>query len=164
MAKNLMSESGIAEDMIRSYIQFGCAEIHAKTLYEKTIAELNNGLVDVEDAEVVQKHLDKAQMFREDINDYAELRRGIMRKLLEMFPNGDKSMWCQAKHLGIGMMTLFESYQASDDDAELLNMAYKANEAFTKVMSRFLGVEITSCIACLSDMLRGDEYEETETN
>lgn len=130
---------------------------HAKTLYEKTIAELNNGLVDVEDAEVVQKHLDKAQMFKEDINDYAELRRGIMRKLLEMFPNGDKSMWCQAKHLGIGMMTLFESYQASEDDAELLHMAYVANEAFTKAMSRFLGVEITSCASCFADALKGEE-------
>lgn len=164
MGRNSMSETGQAEDMIRSYIQFGCAEIHAKTLYEKTIAELENGLINVEDAEVVQKHLERAEMFKDDINDYAELRRGIMRKLLEMFPNGDKSMWCQAKHLGIGMMTLFESYQASDDDAELLNMAYKANEAFTKAMSRFLGVTITSCSACFSDLMRGIEYEETEKN
>ena len=157
MAKNLMSESGIGEDLIRSYIQFGCAEIHAKTLYEKTIAELNNGLIDVEDSEAVQKHLDKAQMFRDDISTYAELRRGVMRVLLERFPNGDKAMWCQAKHLGIGMMTLFEAYQASDDDAELLHMAYEANEAFTNAMSRFLGVEITSCAACFSEMLRGDD-------
>lgn len=157
MAKNQYSESGQAEDMIRSYVQFGCAEIHAKTLYEKTIAELNNGLVDVEDNEVLQSHLDKAERFREDINSYAKLRRDVMRKLLEMFPNGDRSMWCQAKHLGIGMMTLFEAYQASEDDAELLHMAYEANEAFTNAMSRFLGVEITSCAACLSDILKGEQ-------
>ena len=56
MAKNINSESGMAEDLIRSYIQFGCAEIHAKTLYEKTIAELNNGIIDVDDNEAVQKH------------------------------------------------------------------------------------------------------------
>lgn len=155
MATNSMSESGIAEDIIRSYVQFGCAEVHAKSLYEKTIAELNNGLIDVEDSEAVQKHLERAEMFKEDINTYAEMRRDIMRKLLEMFPNGDKSMWCQAKHLGIGMMTLFEAYQASDDDVELLNMAYKANEAFTLAISRFLGVTITSCSACLSDALKG---------
>lgn len=157
MAKNPNSEAGQAEDLIRSYIQFGCAEIHAKTLYEKTIAELNNGLIDVEDSEAVQKHLEKAQMFRDDINTYAEMRRDIMRKILEMFPNGDKAMWCQAKHLGIGMMTLFEAYQASDDDAELLHMAYEANEAFTNAMSRFLGVEITSCAACFADSIRGEE-------
>lgn len=156
MAKNPNSESGIAEDLIRCYVQFGCAEIHAKTLYEKTIAELNNGLVDVEDNEVVQAQLDKAQMFRDDINTYAEMRRDVMRKLLEMFPDGDRSMWCQAKHLGIGMMTLFEAYQASDDDAELLHMAYEANEAFTLAMSRFLGVEISSCASCFADSLKGE--------
>ena len=155
MATNLMSESGIAEDIIRSYVQFGCAEVHAKSLYEKTIAELNNGLIDVEDSEAVQKHLERAEMFKEDINDYANMRRDIMRKLLDLFPNGDKSMWCQAKHLGIGMMTLFEAYQASDDDVELLHLAYQANEAFTKAMSRFLGVEITSCAACFADAIKG---------
>ena len=156
MAKNNLSESGQAEDMIRSYIQFGCAEIHAKTLYEKTIAELNNGLIDVEDADVRNAHLEKAQMFRDDINTYAGLRRDVMRKLLEMFPNGDRAMWCQAKHLGIGMMTLFEAYQASEDDVELLHMAYEANEAFTLAMSRFLGVEISSCAACFSDSIKGE--------
>lgn len=158
--KNSLSETGVAEDLIRSYVQFGCAEIHAKSLYEKTIAELNNGIVDVEDNDVVQKHLERAQMFRDDINAYAMMRRDIMRKLLEMFPNGDKSMWCQAKHLGIAMMTLFEAYQGSDDDAELLHMAYEANEHFTLAMSRFLGVEITSCSACLSDALKGVEADE----
>jgi len=156
MAKNNLSESGQAEDLIRSYIQFGCAEIHAKTLYEKTIAELNNGLIDVEDADVRNAHLEKAQMFRDDINTYAGLRRDVMRKLLEMFPNGDRAMWCQAKHLGIGMMTLFEAYQASEDDVELLHMAYEANEAFTLAMSRFLGVEISSCAACFSDSIKGE--------
>lgn len=152
-----MSETGIAEDLIRSYVQFGCAEIHAKSLYEKTIAELNNGLIDVTDEGVRSKHLERAEMFETDINSYAEMRRNIMRVLLAMFPNGDKAMWCQAKHLGIGMMTLFEAYQASDDDVELLQMAYEANEAFTLAMSRFLGVEISSCAACFADSIKGEE-------
>lgn len=155
--KNPMSEVGIAEDLIRSYIQFGCAEIHAKSLYEKTIAELNNGLIDVENIDARNAHLERAQMFRDDINAYASLRRDVMRKLLELFPNSDKSMWCQAKHLGIAMMTLFEAYQGSDDDVELLHMAYEANEAFTNAMSRFLGVEITSCAACFADALKGEK-------
>lgn len=154
-----MSEVGYAEDLIRSYIQFGCAEIHAKTLYEKTTAELENGMIDVEDAEALQSHLDKCQMFRDDINEYASIRRDIMRKLMDMFPNGDKSMWCQAKHLGIGMMTLFEAYQGSDDDVELLHMAYEANKAFTKAMTRFLGIEISDCASCFSDALKGIDNE-----
>ena len=159
MAKNDMSEVGYAEDLIRSYIQFGCAEIHAKTLYEKTTAELENGMIDVEDAEALQSHLDKCEMFKDDINEYASIRRDIMRKLMDMFPNGDKSMWCQAKHLGIGMMTLFEAYQGSDDDVELLHMAYEANKAFTKAMTRFLGIEISDCASCFSDALKGIDNE-----
>lgn len=154
-----MSEVGYAEDLIRSYIQFGCAEIHAKTLYEKTTAELENGMIDVEDAEALQSHLDKCEMLKDDINEYASIRRDIMRKLMDMFPNGDKSMWCQAKHLGIGMMTLFEAYQGSDDDVELLHMAYEANKAFTKAMTRFLGIEISDCASCFSDALKGIDNE-----
>lgn len=144
----------MAEDMIRSYIQFGCAEIHAMTLYFKATAELENGLVDTADNEVLSKQIEKCGMYREDIDTYANLRRGIMRNLFEMF-DGDKDLWCQAKHLGIGAMTLFEAYEASDNDPALLQMAYEANKAFTKAMSRFLGIEITDCAACISDALKG---------
>lgn len=154
MATNRMSETGMAEDMIRSYVQFGCAEIHAKGLYEKATAELDNGLIDVTDEEVLQKQLEKVEQYREDIETYANLRRGIMRKLFDMF-DGNKEMWCQAKHLGIGAMTLFEAYQASDNDVELLSMCMDATRAFNKAISRFLGAEITDCSACLSDYLKG---------
>lgn len=81
-----------------------------------------------------------------------------MRKLFSMF-DGDKDMWCQAKHLAIGAMTLFEAYEASENDAELLMMCVEANKAFTGAMSRFLGVGIQDCAACLSDALRGIENE-----
>lgn len=160
MSKNPLSTSGMAEDLIRSYIQFGCAEVHAKTLYEKTIASLNNGLINVEDNEELQKALNKADMYKEDINTYAELRRNVMRYLFNMF-DGDREMWCQAKHLGIACYTLFEAYQASDDDVELLHMAYEANSAFVKAMSRFLGTEITECSACFSEMVRGIDDEDS---
>lgn len=154
MAINKLSEVGYAEDLIRSYVQFGCAEIHAKTLYEKAQAELENGLVDVENPVTLQSQLDKCEAYRQDIDEYSGLRRSIMRKLFEMF-DGDKDMWCQAKHLGIGAMALFEAYQGSDNDPELLNMAYEANKAFVKAMSRFLGAELTDCAACMSDFLKG---------
>lgn len=149
-----MSEVGYAEDLIRSMVQFGCAEIHAKGLYEKATAELDNGLVDVTDQEVLNGQLEKLNGYKEDIETYANLRRGIMRKLMSMF-DGNKDMWCQIKHLGIGAMTLFEAYEGSDDDAELLLMAYEANQAFVSAVSRFLGIEWTDCAACLSDALKG---------
>lgn len=154
MGRNKDSEVGQAEDMIRAFVQFGAAEIHAKGLYEKTTAELENGYINVEDNEVLQKHLDKCEQYRLDIETYANLRRSVTRKLFEMF-DGDKDTWCLVKHLGIGAMTLFEAYEASDNDLELLNMAYEANKAFVLAMTRFLGVEISDCAACLSDSLKG---------
>lgn len=154
--KNESSEVGIAEDMIRSYVQFGCAEIHAKGLYEKATAELDNGLIDVTNEEELQTQLARIDGYRADIEEYANLRRSVMRKLFSMFENGSREMWCQAKHLGIGAMTLFEAYEASDDDPDLLLMAYEANKAFIRAMSRFLGTEITDCAACFADALKGE--------
>lgn len=155
MGANKFTETGMAEDMIRSFVQFGCAEIHAMNLYFKTMAELENGLVDVENSEVLQKQLEKSRQYQEDIETYANLRRDIMRMVFQMF-EGDKDTWCLIKHLGIGAMTLFEAYEASDNDPELLNTAYEANKAFVKAISRFLGVEITDCAACLADSLKGE--------
>lgn len=153
--RNEMSTSGIGEDMIRSIIQFGCAELHAKTLYEKTRAELDNGIVDVDDKDALDKTLTKLDDYRQDVEHYASLRRRSMKALFKMF-NGDKDMWCQIKHLGVGAMTMWEAYEASDGDGELLDIAYDANKEFVKAATRFLGMELTDCSACFSDMLKGE--------
>lgn len=158
MGANKYSETGAAEDMIRSFVQFGAAEIHAMNLYYKTTAEMDNGLIDIENNEVLQKHLDKAEQYRKDIETYANLRRSVMRSLFEMF-DGDKDTWCLVKHLGIGAMTIFEAYEASDNNLELLNLAYEANKAFTEALSRFLGIEITDCAACFADAMKGVSKE-----
>lgn len=155
MSKNLQSETGQAEDMIRAYVQFGCAEIHSMGLFYKANAEIENGMIDVGDREILEKQTQKIEQYQKDIDAFANLRRSIMRKLLSMF-DGDKDMWCQAKHLGIGAMTLFEAYEASDNDMELMMLCIEANKAFTSAMSRFLGMEITDCSACFADMLKGE--------
>lgn len=159
MAMNKNSEVGYAEDLVRSLVQFGCSEIHAKTLYEKATAQLENGLIDVTDSEVLQKQLEKCEQYKADINLYADMRRSIMRKLSQMF-DGDMDMWCQIKHLGVGAFTLYEAYAGSDDDVELLNMAYEANKAFVSALTRFLGAEISDCASCLSDFFKGIERGE----
>lgn len=156
MGANKLSETGMAEDLIRSFTQFGASEIHAMNLYYKTQAELENGLVDVEDNSILQAHIAKGEQYREDIETYANLRRSIMKHLFEMF-DGDKDVWCLVKHLGIGAMTVFEAYEASDNDLELLGLAYEANKAFVNAMSRFLGVDITDCAACFADAMKGVE-------
>ena len=152
MAKNIQND-GTAEDMIRSFVQIGCAEGHAKTLLEKFTAELENGIIDITDEEVVKKQTEKIEEITEEIDALAELRRSIMLKLFDMY-DGDKNYWCMVKHLGVGAYTLFEAYQASDDDTELLTQALEANKSFIKAMSRFLGTEITECASCFSDLLK----------
>lgn len=164
MSKNPYSETSQAEDLLRSIVQMGCAEVHAMTLYYKATAELDNGLIEVTDADAVQNQLEKVEMFREDIDTYADLRRRMTRKLFELFDNDkkDKNMWCQIKHLGIAMYTAFETYEASDNDPELLLLAYDTNKAFTKAVARFVGVEVSDCAACLGDSLKGTENNDEE--
>lgn len=157
MAENKLSEIGSGEDLLRAIVQMGCAEIHAMGLYFKTLAEMENGLVDVEDSEVLQAHIEKADMYREDIETYAVLRRQMTTALKDMVgtDKADKDLWCMVKHLGLSMMQCFEAYENSDDNETLLNLAYEANKAFTKAVSRFLGVEISDCAACLTDSIKG---------
>lgn len=157
MGRNKNSEVGAGEDLLRAIVQMGAAEIHAMGLYYKTTAEMENGLVDIDDNEVLQKYLDKANMYLEDIETYAVLRRRMTTALKEMVgtENADKDLWCMVKHLGLSMMQCFEAYENSDNNLELLNLAYEANKAFTKAVTRFLGIEITDCSACMSDLMKG---------
>lgn len=156
--ENKHSSDGIAEDMIRSFVQIGCAETHAKTLLEKYQAQLENGLIDVTKPDVVQAQVEKIDDTVQEITSLAQLRRGIMLRLFELF-DGDKDYWCEVKHLGIGAYTLFEAYQASDDDPTLLNLANEANKRFIKALTRFLGVPITECASCFSDILKAQKKE-----
>lgn len=145
---------GAAEDIIRAFVQVGCAELHAKTLLEKANAELENGLIDIYDTAKVQKQTEKITYITEEIDNLSSLRRSLMLRLFEMY-DGDKSWWCMVKHLGIGAYTLFEAYQASDNDSELLDMALAANRRFISALTQFLGLEITECAACFADALKG---------
>lgn len=159
MAKNVKSEVGASEDLLRAIVQMGAAEIHAMGLYYKTTDEMENGLVNVDDPNVLQKQIEKAEQYQEDIETYATLRRRMTTALMDMVGTEDanKDMWCMVKHLGLSMMQCFEAYENSDNNLELLNLAYEANKAFTLAVTRFLGIEITSCSACFSDALKGNE-------
>ena len=159
MGRNLSSEVGASEDLLRAIVQMGAAEIHAMGLYFKTQAEMENGLINVEDNEVLQKQIEKAEMYREDIETFADLRRQMMSALMDMVGTDDanKDLWCMVKHLGLSMMQTFEAYENSDNNLALLNIAYDANKAFTRAVTRFLGVEITDCAACFAESMRGVE-------
>lgn len=151
--KNPHSSDGIAEDMIRSITQLACAELHTKTLIEKTTAELENGMVDLEEANAKAELLVQLE---EELEMQAELRRSVMRKLMGMY-NPNPHFWCTFKHLCTASFTLFEAYQASDRDEELYQMWLESNKALALATSHFLGVEVTSCSACLSEALTKGE-------
>ena len=143
--------------MLRAIVQLGATEMHYQTLYNKSVAQLENGLIEVEKDEVREKQLEKINRYREEINDIADVRRKMMRKLFSLFDGGNKDAWCLIKHLGVASMTAFEAYQASDDDAELLDLYYDINKEFNKAVTDFLGAEITDCAACVSDFLKGEK-------
>lgn len=151
--KNPMSSSGIGEDLIRAFVQLSASEMHLKTLYEKTIAEIENGIADMSDEKVRNAMMEKANTYLSDIEDVANLRRQTMRCLYDIF-EGDKDVWCMVKHLGTANMQLWEAWQASDDNPELIQLAMESNRMFVRYITQFLGMEITDCAACLSDMLK----------
>lgn len=146
--ENPHSSDGIAEDLIRSFVQLGSAEMHLKTLVEKTLAKIENPSPDDPD-----DLMEQLVGYEDQMEEVASLRRKAMLALFELY-NGNKDAWCLVKHLGIGAMQIFEAYQASDNDVELFNLWVESNKAFTKALCVFLGVEITDCAACFADMLK----------
>lgn len=144
---NVHSSDGIAEDLIRAFVQYGSAEMHLKTLVEKTLAKIENPSPD--DGDLIPLLTD----YEEQLDEVASLRRKTMLSLFKLY-NGNKDNWCLVKHLGIGAMQIFEAYQASDNDADLYNLWIESNKAFIKALCGFLGVEITDCAACFADMLK----------
>lgn len=158
MAENIHSTDGIAEDLIRSMVQIASAELHAKTILEKRVSELENGLVDLDDS---SKQLGKIAAAEAELIELAQIRREDMLFLFELYGSkGDKEKWCTVKHMAMASMTAFEAWQASNNDPQLQEMALKKNKLFIKSLSAFLGVEVTECASCFSDALKGREPDE----
>lgn len=150
--ERIVMQDGASEDLIRSFVQIGCAELHAKTILEKAEAEMEEGIVDLEDPDAVDRQMKKISDIEEEMNMFAQLRRKIMLRLFDQY-DGDKDYWCLVKHVGTGAYTLFEAYEASGDPT-LYDLALEANKAFIRTLTHFLGVEVTSCAACFADLLK----------
>lgn len=146
---------GAAEDLIRAFVQMGCAELHMKTLLEKYNAQLENGLIDVNDSAGVHKQIEKINDAQDELLVLAESRRGLMLRLMDMF-DCDKDYWCMVKHTGLAMYCAFEAYQATDDP-NIYNEYLTANRRFIHSLTHFLGVEITDCASCFGDILKAQK-------
>lgn len=158
--KNNHSSDTLAEDLIRSFQQLICSEGHIKTLIEKTSAELENGIIDSENPAELNKAMDKLDNLNTELSEIADLRRRMMVNLYEMYGGkGDKTYWCQVKHLASASYTAFEVYQASDDDPMWYEIALETNKQFIKALTHFIGVEVTTCASCFGDMLKGETNE-----
>lgn len=154
MSKNKNSTDGIAEDLIRSFVQMTNVELHFKTLIEKRVGEIENGLVEDDDMSEQMQTIDRYKMH---LDKAANLRRAQMLYLYNMYNGkGNKEMWCLVKHSAMAMYNAFEVYQASDEDPELLSYALQINVQFNEIVAEFLGVQITPCAACFSDILKGE--------
>lgn len=153
--KNNQSSEGLAEDLIRSFTQIACVELHTKTLIEKYNSKLSNGLFDND--EEMQELTYKVDDLKEDLIELAEMRRNDMRYLVKLFDKSNLDYWCIVKHKAIAMYTSFEAYQASNDDAELYIYFLEKNKTFIKSLTMFLGIEITDCASCFSDFLKRKE-------
>lgn len=160
--ENKHASDGLAEDVIRSFVQIASAEMHAKTILEKRVSELENGLIDLE--QDLEEQLEKIKEAKAEIMLFAELRRADMLYLFELYGGqGDKERWCVVKHLAIAMMTAFEAWQASDGEEALLSVALAKNKCFLKALTQFLGIELTECAACFADIIKGGlENDKTE--
>lgn len=155
--KNINSSDGIAEDIIRSFTQLATIEMHYKTLLDKRFSEIENGIIDNEDAEKIVEHTNKIQELENSLETVSDIRRSQMLRLYQLFgKKGDKERWCTVKHYAIAGMTAFEAYQASDNDNDLLTTYIEINKLFIRELAAFLGVEITDCAACFADILKAE--------
>lgn len=158
MSKIGAVSDGAAEDIIRAITQLVCTEGHYKTLLEKYNSELNNGLTDD-----IPGTVEKMNDAMDELGKIAELRRTLMLRLQEDY-GGDVSYWCLVKHLSAASYNTFEAFQASDNDAALLNAYLDINACFIKALSLWLGMEPVECVSCFSDAIKGKGVENNGTN
>ncbi|GHU63524.1 hypothetical protein FACS189418_7000 [Clostridia bacterium] len=155
--QNNHATDGIAEDLIRSITQAIALEGHEKTLLEKAIDEAENGLVDLQKEDIFEVHMDKIERYKRQLDEITQLRRKTMLALYALYEKkGNKNLWCSVKHALAMSYTLFEAWQASEDNIPLFDLYLESEKRKNELISEFLGVEITSCSACLADSLKGE--------
>lgn len=154
---NTYSNSGTAEDLVRAFANAACAEMHLKTIFEKTTSDLKHGFYNQDDPNAGLELAQKAQEYRSDLMELAQLRRQLMLAAYALFEDGDKELWCMVKHLAITNMCAWESWLSSDDDDSLLNLAIESNQIFIQYLARFFGVEVTDCASCFADFIKATE-------
>lgn len=146
---NIHSASGIAEDMIRCLMHLIAIEMHLKTDIEKLDSEIQ--------IELQPELIERLKQTKESCHEVASLRREDMLKLYELFGSiGDKSYWCLVKHSLFVAISAFEVWQATDEARDYESFICK-QKVLNVYLAQFLGVEVTDCASCFSDILKAEE-------
>ena len=151
---NKDTSTGVAEDLLRGLMHLAALEMHFKTDIEKLTGELELG-----DYDDLSELTNKITQSRDTLVEITNLRRADMLYLYDMFDGqGDKSYWCIVKHLLFVAISSFEIWQATGSNEDF-NGFLRANELLNTYVAMFIGVEVTDCASCFSDILKAEEVK-----
>lgn len=159
MSENINSSEGALEDLLRTFVHLACTEEHLKANLTKNTADMELGKVEIDEFNEIEEDI------LSDLFAVTELRRNVELRLYSG-AGGDPEnpeprlikKWCMLKHLAIATFTAFEYFQSTQDINDY-DTYFKINKLFTKSVSAFLGITVTSCASCFSDFLKAKGAE-----
>ena len=162
---NKNSSSGVAEDALRAIREARALENHQFTLMMELDSKWKDSLnADELDTDALERVMEDVRESVEDMLKISQIRRKRMKYATDIFNNkGDEKKWCSIKHV-LGLIeSTFEIWQA-DPTPENFEDLVDVNELTIKFITKWLGVEITSCAACFGDILKATERGEVDDN
>jgi len=151
------TSEGAGEDLLRTIVSLVSVEAHSKTIIEHYSSQLREWELTDEE---VNENVSKLITEQDFMDGVATQRRELMKLLMKMFGDqGDKRKWCTVKHLAQAQYTIYEVYQALSDGevrSEVFNHWQEINAQFIEAVSALIGVEITSCASCFTDIMKGE--------
>ena len=149
---NKHTSSGVSEDIIRSIKELVALEEHLVTLVLKYNSKITHNLTDDVSIELIN-----VKETCVELKTITDLRRSQMLRLKEMYADTvDDNYWCNVKHLSAVAKLSVEQYQATGNTDDFHYMAH-VHELLISTITKFLGVEVTSCQSCFSDILKAEE-------
>ena len=151
---NKHTSSGVSEDILRSVKELVALEEHLVTIVLKHNSKITHDLT-----EDVNSELAKVKDACSELKTVTNLRRSQMLRLKEMYADTiNEDYWCNVKHMaGVAKLSV-EQYQATGTNDDFHYMS-DVHELFISTVTKFLGVEVTSCQSCFSDILKAEELK-----
>lgn len=161
---NKNSSVGITEDIITNIMHLGASEYHLEILIRKYEDQIkywynleNPEFQTEEDKIAIVDTRDKVYQLTQLLQSTTAERRNAML-LLKSQANekGNPDMWCLLKHVLVATITAFEAWQVDLANDKVKFAFLEQSRVTNQVLALFLGYEVTSCSACLTDQLKED--------